>query len=443
MPDLKVIARGIFRETLAAIDVADSVRGAIERTASGCRVGRCEFDPREFRDVRVLAIGKAAAPMASGLLAALPRESNATGLLVVPANPWNSLPGLRTIVAGHPVPDEASFEAGRAALELLSTCDEKSLVFFLLSGGGSALVEKPFFTDVTLADMQALHRVLVTCGAPIDQINAVRKHVSAVKGGRLAAAAPKSLKITLGVSDVPPGKESALASGPTLPDPTRVSDALRVSRQYNIAAKLPPVLGRRLERGDLPETPKEGDAAFARAHFHLVLGMNQMFHNAHRFTEACGCVTVCDNTADDWPIEKTRDFLLGQLEVLQAQHPTRRVCVIADGEVLSPVTGDGIGGRNSAFVLSCVERIAGRPIVVLSAGTDGVDGNSPAAGAVADGETLDRARSAGLDPHDFFRRSDSYRFFSSLGDAIETGPTGNNLRDLRILISEPCPRNTE
>jgi len=437
MTDLKAIARGIFRETLAAIDVADCVKSSIVRTGTICRVGDFEFDLRDFSRVHVLAVGKAGAAMASGLISALPPEVSPTGLLVVPAQPRNNLPGLRTIVAGHPVPNEASFEAARAALEILAGCGADALVFVLLSGGGSALFEKPFFTDVGLKEMQELNRVLVTCGAPIDDINAVRKHVSAVKGGRLAAAAPDALKITLGVSDVPPGRESALASGPTLPDPTRISDVLRVARQYGIAAKLTSSLARRIEKGDLPETPKQGDRAFGRAHFHLVLGMNQMFHSAHRFAEASGCVTVCDNSTDDWPLEKARDFLLEQLETLGRQHPGRRVCVIADGEVLSKVTGDGVGGRNSAFVLSCVEKIAGRPIAVLSAGTDGIDGNSPAAGAVADGATLERARQAGMDPEDYFRRSDAYNFFSSLEDAIETGPTGNNLRDLRILISAP------
>ena len=437
MTDLKAIARGIFRETLAAIDVADSVKSSLGRVGTICRVGEFEFDLCDFSRVRVLAIGKAAEVMASGLVAALPSDVSPTGMLVVPSKPLKNLPGLETIVAGHPVPNEASFEAGRAALEILAGCGADTLVFFLLSGGGSALMEKPFFGDVGLKDMQELHRILVHCGAPIDEINAVRKHVSAVKGGRLAAAAPEALKITLGVSDVPPGRESALASGPTLPDPTRISDVLRVSREYGIAAKLTSSLARRIEKGDLPETPKQGDGAFARAHFHLVLGMNQMFHSAHRFAEASGCVTVCDNATDDWPIEKARDFLLGQLETLGRQHPGRRVCVIADGEVLSPVTGNGVGGRNSAFVLACVEKIAGKPIAVLSVGTDGIDGNSPAAGAVADGTTLERARRAGMEPEDYFRRSDAYSFFSFLEDAVKTGPTGNNLRDLRILISAP------
>jgi hydroxypyruvate reductase len=437
MADLKAIARGLFRDTLAAIDVAACVRSTVEYCGSRVSAGDCEFDLREFDRIHILAVGKASEAMASGLLAALPREVSPTGLLVLPAKPRNNLPGLRTIIAGHPVPTAASFEAGRAAYELLSGCDARTLVFVLLSGGGSALMEMPYFADVTPEDMQALHRVLVTCGAPIDEINAVRKHVSAVKGGRLAALAPAALKITLGVSDVPPGRESALASGPTLPDPSRVSDVLRVARQYDLIPKLPAALARRLERGDLPETPKEGDAAFRRAHFQLVLGMNEMFHRAHRFAEAAGCVTYCDNSTDDWPLEKAADHLLAQLQALTAQNPGRPVCIIADGEVLSPVKGKGTGGRNAALVLYCVEKIAARKIAVLSAGTDGIDGNSPAAGAAADGETLARARAAGLDPRDYFERSDSYNFFNALGDAITTGPTGNNLRDLRILLAAP------
>ncbi len=164
--------------------------------------------------------------------------------------------------------------------------------------------------------------------------------------------------------------------------------------------------------------------------------MQDLFHHAHQAAEACGCVTVCDNSTDDWPLAKASDYLLEQLTRLHALHPKRRVAVISDGEVSSPVKGDGIGGRNSAFVLECVEKIAGTKVTVLSAGTDGQDGSSPAAGAVADGQTLERALAAGLDPRQFAQRSDSYSFFHALGDAIETGPTGNNLRDLRILLAE-------
>jgi hydroxypyruvate reductase len=167
-----------------------------------------------------------------------------------------------------------------------------------------------------------------------------------------------------------------------------------------------------------------------------LLGRDDLFHPAHHAAEAAGFVTVCDNTTDDWPIERAAEFLLVQLRELKRTNPGRRAAVIADGEVSSPVTGNGVGGRNLAFVLHCVEKIAGQGVAVLSAGTDGIDGSSPAAGAVADGETLTRAKALGLNPSDYFRRSDSYTFFQKLGDAIETGPTGNNLRDLRILLTE-------
>ena len=187
----------------------------------------------------------------------------------------------------------------------------------------------------------------------------------------------------------------------------------------------------------MPETPKGADAAFANAHFLLMLGMDDLFHPAHHAAEAFGCVACCDNTTDDWPVEKAADFLLQQLEDLRATHPGRRVAVIADGEVSSPVTGDGVGGRNAAFVLACVPKISGKRIAVLSAGTDGIDGNSPAAGGVADGDTLSRGANAGLDAAEYFRRSDAHTYFAGLGDAIVIGPTGNNLRDLRVLLAEP------
>ena len=340
------------------------------------------------------------------------------------------------MVAGHPVPDEGSFAAGRAILDLLATVNERTLVFFLLSGGGSALIEQPLDPAAGLEDMQALNRLLVTCGGSIDEINAVRKHLSAVKGGRLAVAASGAMKITLGVTDVPEGRESALASGPTLPDPTTVTDACGVIGRYGLLAKLPAPIRARFERPEtIPETPKAGNPAFRRTLFQILLGRDDLFHPAHRAAEAAGFVTVCDNTTDDWPVGHAADFLLAQLVELKRANPARPAAVIADGEVSSPVTGNGVGGRNSAFVLHCVDKIAGQRVAVLSAGTDGIDGSSPAAGAVADGETSPRAHSMELDPDDYFRRSDSYTFFRELGDAIETGPTGNNLRDLRIFLA--------
>jgi glycerate 2-kinase len=250
-------------------------------------------------------------------------------------------------------------------------------------------------------------------------------------------AAGRAAKITLAVSDVPAGQESALASGPTIPDPTTIEDVAHVLRRYALVEQLPSTLRRWIAEGQMPETPKHADAAFATAHFSLLLGMDDLFHPAHRAAEAAGCLTCCDNTTDDWPVEKAAECLLAQLDELHAANRGQRVALIADGEISSPVTGDGIGGRNSAFVLACAEKIAGRKLAVLSAGTDGIDGNSPGAGAVADGQTLGRARALGMEPQDAFRQSDAHTFFARLGDAIVTGPTGTNLRDLRILIAEP------
>ena len=437
MAQLKQLARKIFQETLAAIDIPATMQRKLQRKGTVLLCGGTRIDLRDFEKLRVVAIGKAAHAMVEGLALVLAPFVRFEGVVSAPTAPHKPVPGMKYFVAGHPVPNAESWKAAEAILALLKKCDEKTLVFFLLSGGGSALVELPLDPAQTLENVQKMHRALVTCDAPIDAINTVRKHISAVKGGRLAAAAQNATKITLAVSDVPVGKESALASGPTVPDPTTVADTKRIVAEYSLHEKFPPVLQAWLDKTTMPETPKATAAVFRNSHFLLLLGMDDLFHPAHHTAEANGFIACCDNTTDDWPVEKAAGYLLEQLEALQKTHTGHRVALIADGEVSSPVTGNGIGGRNSAFVLACVERIAGRKIAILSAGTDGIDGNSPAAGAVADGETLARARAMGLDPADAFRRSDAFTFFSKLEDAIVTGPTGNNLRDLRILIAEP------
>jgi glycerate 2-kinase len=436
MPDLKQSALQIARETLAAIDIPSTMRHKLARSGSRIRVHGTELDLAAFERIFIIAIGKASESMARGMFQALSPDFHAEGIVVTPSLLGNAPPGFRVIVAGHPLPDEGSFAAGRAILELLGTTGEGDLVFFLLSGGGSALVEQPLDPSVTLADVQDLNRSLVTCGASIDEINTVRKHLSAVKGGRLAVAASTARKVTFGISDVPAGQESALASGPTLPDPTTVRDACAVIARYDLLSKLPAPFRVRFDSPHtIPETPKAGNPAFARSEFQILLGLHDLFHLAHRAAEAAEFIAVCDNTTDNWPVGRATDFLLAQLAELKRANPGRAVAIIADGEVSSPVTGNGAGGRNSAFVLECVSKIAGRKIAVLSVGTDGIDGSSAAAGAVADGETLARAQAQGLDPADYFHRSDSHTFFQKLDDAILTGPTGNNLRDLRILLA--------
>ncbi|HXJ05030.1 MAG TPA: DUF4147 domain-containing protein [Candidatus Acidoferrum sp.] len=437
MAELKQLARRIFQETISAIDIPEAMQRKLRREGAVLRLNDTAVDLRTFAKVRAIAIGKAAHAMVEGFEGLLGREFPFQGIVSAPTPSARAAQGMKYFVGGHPTPDEQSWKAAEAILASLKECDEKTVVFFLLSGGGSALVELPLDPQQTLDDVRELHRALVTCGAPIDAMNAVRKHVSSVKGGRLAAAAGHATKITLAVSDVPVGKESALASGPTLPDPTTIADVQRIIKEYLLEEKLPASLLRWLNAHKMPETPKEGDVVFYNSHFSLLLGLDDLFHPAHHATEAQGFLACCDNSTDDWPVEKAAEYLLEQLEELRKANPRQRVAVIADGEVSSPVRGKGVGGRNAAFVLACVKKISGKSIAVLSAGTDGVDGNSPAAGAVADGETLERGRAIGLNARYMFRESDSYSYFARLGDTIVTGPTGNNLRDLRILLAEP------
>jgi glycerate 2-kinase len=437
--DLKSAARQIFHQTLAAIDIAETIYRKLSRQGSHIRCAGKHFDLAHYKKIKIIALGKASPAMAEGLANVLAPEFPVSGVLVASAPPPRALNNFELFVAGHPVPNEQSFAAAHAILKTLHESDRAdTLIFFLLSGGGSSLVELPLDSQIPLEDFQSLHRALVGCGAGIEDINSVRKHLSAVKGGRLAAAAPNATKITLAVTDVPEGRESALASGPSLPDTTTAADARRVIEQYALREKLPAsVTAKFATPNALTETPKPPDPAFRNAHFEIILGMHDLFHHAHIAAESFGFHTICDNSTDDWPIPRATDFLLTDLARLSKECPGQPVAIIADGEVSSPVLGNGVGGRNSAFVLDCAAKIAGKRIAALSAGTDGVDGVSPAAGAVADGETLARAAAAKLDPQDFTRRSDSYTFFNALGDAIITGPTGNNLRDLRIFLSAP------
>ena len=437
--DLKSAARQIFQKTLAGIDIAETLCCKLARQGSHIHCAGKHFDLADYKQIKIIALGKASPAMAEALVDILAPQFPASGILVASTPPQHPLNNFQVFVAGHPVPNEQSFAAARAILQTLSDSDRAdTLIFFLLSGGGSSLVELPLDLQIPLADFRSLHRALVGCGAPIDAINSVRKHLSAVKGGRLAAAAPNATKITLAVTDVPAGRESALASGPTLPDPTTAADARRIVEHYALLAKFPASIASKFTAPNaLAETPKPDEPEFLNAHFEIILGMHDLFHHAHINSESAGFLTICDNTTDDWPIPRATDFLLSDLARLSREHPGQPVAIIADGEVSSPVVGNGVGGRNSAFVLDCVKKIAGQRIAVLSAGTDGIDGVSPAAGAVADGETLAHATAAQLDPQDFAQRSDSYNFFNSLGDAIITGPTGNNLRDLRILLAAP------
>ena len=295
------------------------------------------------------------------------------------------------------------------------------------------MVEQPIDNEIPLDDLIATYRALVHSGAPIAEINAIRKHLSAVKGGRLAQAAFPAQQVSLLVSDVPDNMPDALASGPTMPDSTSEKDCYRIAERHGLLPQLPHSTRELFERRALEETPKSDDPAFYRSRWWTILSNQTVVQQAKVAAEQAGFVVHIDNSCDDWDYEPASDYLSKRLRELRRESP--RACLISGGEVTVKVTNGGMGGRNQQFALACVAKVAGENITVLSAGTDGIDGNSPAAGAVVDGSTQQRAQSSQLDSRIALENFDAYPFFTALRDAVETGPTGNNLRDLRILLA--------
>jgi hydroxypyruvate reductase len=303
----------------------------------------------------------------------------------------------------------------------------------MLSGGGSSIAEKPIDDDISLEELVTTYKELVHSGAPIAEINTIRKHLSAIKGGRLAQAALGAQQVSILVSDVPDNTPDALASGPTMPDSTTVQDCYAIATKHRLVEQFPSTVRELFQHHALRETPKSDDPAFHRSRWWTVLSNSSLLEAAKSEAERHGFAVEVDNSCDDWDYTLAADYLVGRLRELRKK--SERVCLLSGGEITVRVTNGGVGGRNQQFALACAEKIAGENITVLSAGTDGIDGNSPAAGAVADGTTIERARSRGLDPAASILAFNAYSFFDALGDTVMTGPTGNNLRDLRILLS--------
>jgi hydroxypyruvate reductase len=320
-------------------------------------------------------------------------------------------------------------------LQTLRSLTERDLVVFLVSGGGSAMVEQFLSPGVPLELVAATHKALVESGAPIASINAVRKHLSAVKGGRLAAAATPAEQMTVFVSDVPEGELDALSSGPTMPDRSTVEDVYRIAEEFGLVASVPAAVSEMLSGRSLVETPKPGDAIFARSRWTVLLDSVSLEEAAAVRARELGWRVEIDNRCDDWSADAAAEYLLGRLRELRRD--CERICLLSSGEVTVqvPTGATGRGGRNQHFVLLCSERIGAEKTTILSAGSDGIDGNSPAAGGVVDQLTAARAEAAGYSVEAALSMFDASTLLMSLGDAIVTGPTGNNLRDLRILLA--------
>jgi len=424
--------REIFGYALAEASIGNAFTRHVHCERGVLRVCEDLYHLQAYSRVLVISLGKAAHTMAEALTQQV-GESALEGIVACPVEPLAQVRGFRYFRGGHPTPNAESIRAASAIRTALDAQTAASLVIFLLSGGGSSIVEKPIDDEISLDDLIATYRALVHSGAPIAEINAIRKHLSAVKGGRLAQAAFPAQQVSLLVSDVPDNTPDALASGPTMPDSTSVEDCYRIAEKYSLLQQLPHNTRELFERHALDETPKSDDQAFYRSRWWTILSNQTAVEQAKAAAERAGFAVHVDNSCDDWDYEPAAEYLLKRLRQLRRQ--SARACLISGGEVTVKVTNGGIGGRNQQFALACAAKIAGENVTVLSAGTDGVDGSSPAAGAVADGSTMERARLKGLDAAAALEKFDAYPFFSALGDAIEIGPTGNNLRDLRILLA--------
>jgi glycerate 2-kinase len=435
LSDARHQARDIFLCALEGtrVDAAMGQRILFDKTA--LEIDGHRYELSGYERVVLVSIGKAAGTMAATFLRLAGDEARRIEGVVAGVCEQSLSKQIKVFRSGHPNPNQASLDAAAEILRLLRGATARDLVVFLMSGGGSSMVEQMLCDRISLEETAATHKALVESGATIEEINTVRKHLSAVKGGRLAAAAAPAEQVTLFVSDVPEGALDALASGPTVPDRSTVADVQRVAAEYGLAHRLPASVAQLLEEDELTETPKTGDAAFARSRWVVLLDSRSLEEAAAARAAELGWTVTIDNACDDWSAEDAAEYLLRRMKELRAEKT--RVCLLSAGEVTVrvPKGATGRGGRNQHFALLCSERIAGEEIVVLSAGSDGVDGNSPATGAIADGTTVARASAAGHLVERALAEFDSYALLSLLGDAVVTGPTGNNLRDLRILLA--------
>lgn len=437
----RVLAAG-----LAAVDPFAAVERTLTRQGGRLYAAGREVPLDAFERVLVIGAGKAGLPMARAVVGVL-GERVAGGVVIVKEGHAEGHPAVgpvQIIQAGHPLPDERGLEGTRRIADLLAGAGGRDLVLCLISGGGSALLTMPS-PGLNLADLRALTDQLLASGASIDEINTLRKHLDRVKGGGLARMAAPAQVITLILSDVVGNPLDIIASGPTVPDPATFADARRVLARYDLASRVPPALVRLLAegaRGDVPETPKPGDPLFDRVD-NLLVGSNGLAAGAAQDQavregfNALLLTTYLQGEARE--VGRVLAALARQLAVHDEPLP-RPACLVFGGETTVTLRGEGLGGRNQEAALGAVADLAGLPDTVLvTLATDGGDGPTDAAGAVATGETLARAREAGMAPDAFLARNDAYHFFSPLGDLLRPGPTQTNVNDLAFIFTLSHP----
>lgn len=428
----------MFQAGLAAVNGSSAVEQWLRSEKGSSALNRHD-------QVLVIGAGKAAADMALGAERVL-GDRIVFGLMITKDGHGASLQHVRLREAGHPVPDERGLSATAEMLELVRRADAKTLVLCLLSGGGSALMTAPA-AGLTIGDKRTVTDLLMRAGANIDELNAVRKHLSSVKGGGLSRAACSAPMITLAISDVLGDKLDVIASGPTVPDNMTFQDALTIIGKYGLREKIPERVRTHLAKGVsglIPETMKQGDRCLANKRAVVVAALAAALDAARAKAAALGYpAKILLRNLNGEAQDAARMLAQQAAEARKELAPGERLCLISGGETTVTVRGDGRGGRNQELALAFALAIAGRKgILLLSAGTDGTDGPTDAAGAVVDGNTVLSASMRGLDAQAYLARNDSYTFFQrydALWGAqthVKTGPTGTNVMDMQIILVE-------
>ena len=430
----------IFRAALAAADPRQAVQRAMQRDGTRLRVQNRVYDLARVKNVLVIGFGKASATMAQAIEEIL-ADRIARGWVTVKYGHTAPLTTgkIHLHEAGHPLLDQNSLDGTQQILAILDAATENDLVVCLISGGGSALLELPI-AGVSLDDLRATTDALLRCGATINEINTLRKHISQVKGGQLARRAGQAPVVSLILSDVICSPLDAIASGPAAPDTTSFADARAVIERRGLRGQIPAHIVAHIERGargDIPDTPKTGDPIFARVQNVIIADLTIACDAAMQAARQLGYNSLLLSSFVQGEACEFAKFLSAiAREINVSERPVRKpACVVCGGETTVTLRGKGKGGRNQEIALAAAIEMAGMEnVVILSGGTDGTDGPNDAAGAIADGTTIARASAKGLDARAYLANNDSYNFFQPLGDLLITGPTGTNVNDVTVLM---------
>ena len=439
MPILREHANKIFKHVLSTLDSEQLVKEKVSVQGAILVVDQKEYNLKDYNHIYVIGGGKGSAPMAK-TIEEIGGDRLEEGIVIVKYKHGLPLKKIKIIEAGHPIPDINGLEGTSEILSLLSKTGEKDLIICLLSGGGSSLLIQPH-QEITLQDMQSTSYALLTCGATIDEINAVRKHLSSIKGGRLARAAYPSTLITLILSDVVGDPLDIIASGPTVPDESTFEEAFKVIEKYSLENEIPDSVCELLKKGrngEIKENPKHGDKIFTNTQ-NVIIGSNKIaLEAAEQKAAELGYNTIILSSMVQGESREAAIFFSAiAKEVYRSGRPVSRpACIIAGGETTVTIKGKGKGGRNQEFALSAALEISGYDgIVVLSAGTDGTDGPTDATGAIVDSNTCKNAKvKFCLKPEEYLSRNDSYNFFNNTGEHIITGATMTNVMDIMISL---------